>query len=1085
MPLINTSVPNLIQGVSQQSDATRFAGQCEEQENALSSITGGLTKRPNSEHINKLLNGDLGINSFVHFINRSPFEKYVVILNSSTNKLHVFDLDGNEKEINPEGREIHGDGLPMTGHYLDTVNPREQLKAVTVSDSTFIVNKDKVVLEDQSSETPEFDKEALVFIKQGDYGKQYGFKINAIIENTVTTTTTYEQEDVTVNTSDALFNVHLRVSSIEKWGNVGGGGIANQEYGITGYDNVWQIRENDGVTLRSNGGGGGFAEGDVIQINTPTAGDGKINNSGIFYHNQRPKIRVTEVDSGGAITGIEVVNRGMWKGTGNSANATRTYVTSVSSTNSTTSQTTTYTETITTTNDEEVPITIEATSGTGLTSNGNTTNPAHADATNILQKVIDKANEREEFRTSSEMTGGLNYFDMDESQKAQNLFTIKARSPIKSFSISGFDGLNGMGIGVIYKEVNSISDLPTYAKNKFKVKVKGDAELSEDDYYVEFKTTGGTTYGTGSWVECIGEKLIKNFDRDTLPIELVSEPTGGFTYRPMTLEDRNAGDNDSNPLPSFVNKQINNVFFFKNRLGFLCEDNIIFSEAGFGLKDLSDIVNFNFSRKTVATLLDDDPIDITVSTSRVTSLNASVGFQENLILFSDNGQFVLKGGDLLTAKTISVSPVTNFEMENSVDPLLLGSYIYFTFERDRFSGVREYTVNSTTDVYDSVEITEHVPAYIPRNIIHMAGSSAEDILAFISRDEPKFIYVYYYFWDNRQKVLSAWSKFKIEGTDGIRGMKFIDGDLYLVLLDGTGTTGTHLIKIPFSAGNKDFYGNVSVDRITLLDMRTLQYATTGKFKFTGATDNVASYNNVEYLATDRSNEGRIEYENSVGSTRFKFKYGKWYLCADSGSTEVNLAVSSRNYTKIAPWEANWGNTKLSSATFTEIGTRNKVYLPYKPHTNKVEVYRTNGSKVPSTNSSNSNVVTLDRTFNQNTFLWVGYPYTMKYTFSEQLFKAKVGSGSTVTNAAKVLLRNGSIYYDDTYKFDVLVSPKGKSTMTASFDNGTQTEDGFFRFPVLSPAEDTTITIQNSSVFPSNFQSAEFESFVHARSNRYG
>ena len=104
MPLINTSVPNLIQGVSQQSDATRFAGQCEEQENALSSITGGLTKRPNSEHINKLLNGDLGINSFVHFINRSPFEKYVVILNSSTNKLHVFDLDGNEMRINPEGR---------------------------------------------------------------------------------------------------------------------------------------------------------------------------------------------------------------------------------------------------------------------------------------------------------------------------------------------------------------------------------------------------------------------------------------------------------------------------------------------------------------------------------------------------------------------------------------------------------------------------------------------------------------------------------------------------------------------------------------------------------------------------------------------------------------------------------------------------------------------------------------------------------------------------------------------------------------------------------------------------------------------
>ena len=41
MALINTSVQNLIQGVSQQPDATRFDGQCEEQVNALSSVAEG------------------------------------------------------------------------------------------------------------------------------------------------------------------------------------------------------------------------------------------------------------------------------------------------------------------------------------------------------------------------------------------------------------------------------------------------------------------------------------------------------------------------------------------------------------------------------------------------------------------------------------------------------------------------------------------------------------------------------------------------------------------------------------------------------------------------------------------------------------------------------------------------------------------------------------------------------------------------------------------------------------------------------------------------------------------------------------
>ena len=109
MALINTSVPNLIQGVSQQPDATRFAGQCEEQENALSSVADGLKKRPNTRHIAKLLTTDIGEDSFVHFINRSDSEKYVVIVYKEYDsndahtgcKIRAFNVsDGTEASIN-------------------------------------------------------------------------------------------------------------------------------------------------------------------------------------------------------------------------------------------------------------------------------------------------------------------------------------------------------------------------------------------------------------------------------------------------------------------------------------------------------------------------------------------------------------------------------------------------------------------------------------------------------------------------------------------------------------------------------------------------------------------------------------------------------------------------------------------------------------------------------------------------------------------------------------------------------------------------------------------------------------------------
>ena len=81
MPLINTSLTNLIQGVSQQPDAVKFPGQCAEQENALSSIVDGLQKRPATRHISRILREvSVDADANVHFIERDANERYVVII---------------------------------------------------------------------------------------------------------------------------------------------------------------------------------------------------------------------------------------------------------------------------------------------------------------------------------------------------------------------------------------------------------------------------------------------------------------------------------------------------------------------------------------------------------------------------------------------------------------------------------------------------------------------------------------------------------------------------------------------------------------------------------------------------------------------------------------------------------------------------------------------------------------------------------------------------------------------------------------------------------------------------------------------
>ena len=569
------------------------------------------------------------------------------------------------------------------------------------------------------------------------------------------------------------------------------------------------------------------------------------------------------------------------------------------------------------------------------------------------------------------------------STRKGNLLVL-SKDDGSDYTILGIDGLSGEGIGVVHKEVSSITDLPLTAPHNFKVKVKGDAELAQDDYYVKFELADGTTnglVGEGSWVECSGGGVLNQIDETTMPRLLVNTALNTFEIKRMNTNELNAGDLDSNPDPSFVTNKINNIFQFKNRIGFLSNDSVSISQSGFGLNG-----KYNFYRTAVVTLLDSDPIDVSVVSNRVTNLRSAQPFQENLILFSDNTQFVMKGGDLLTPKSVSVTAVTNFDSETSVDPIAVGSYLYFPFTRGNHLGLREFTVNATSDVYDSNEVTAHVPQYIETPLASVSGSNTEQMIVVASDD----IYVYKFFFANNQKGLSSWSKFTVQGD--VRGVQFLESDLYILCVKNG---KTNLLKIPLETGRVDAGGFN-----THLDMR------------------------------------------------------------------VSRTVSA--------------NT-------------NTIQLPYEPEsTDTLEVYTHDGLKLDATYSGS--VVTLTETPTVDTPVYVGLAYTMKYVFSKQLFKAASGNSKSPSNASNLLIRNGSVFFNNSSAFRVKVKPDERPENINEFAPvviGTQgvdelkLTDGAFRFPILTKANTCTITLENPYALPSNLQSAEFESFVHSRSNRYG
>jgi len=920
MPLINTAVPNLIQGVSQQPDATRFDGQCEEQENALSSVAEGLKKRPNTRHIARLLQEAIEEDSLVQFVNRSETERYVVIHTGT--KMYAYNIiSGATASIWHDAVEYTSGWTIPTNHYLYASNsPEKNINALSVGDSTFFVNTNVTVLE-STEKTEDLVEEAIVTVIQGDYEKRYQVSLGDGSEQGAVLTLDTEPVDIK------------------------GTGVDTEYFVITTGSSYSYNNTTTGIGLK------------LISINLLSAGSGYPAN--LSNNSSTLSLSYLEGSQGASSTLPLTIST-------NSSGE----LTSVSFSSSSTIYLQRYGST-----------SIQGgTSSNSVATLTVTTGPADGS-----QGGQNASTERVAQGLGGGGTGGTNNtvsgsFPTDFDRERRGSVVKFSRDDGDSFTISTSDGLADEGLSLAYTEVSSITDLPSRNFNNFQVKVIGDTEIAQDDYYVKFETADGSSFGTGTYNEVAGFDLSEGIDKSTFPHRLINDELNSFVVKDTTLGIRQAGDDKSNPMPSFVGQQINRLFVHRNRLGILSNDAVIFSEAG----EL-----FNFFRTTVSTLLDSAPIDVRVSSKNVVNISSAVGFQENLILFSEAGQFALKSGDILTSKTVSINPVTNFEMVDGFEPLALGSYIYFPYTKGAFTGIREYTVNAATDTFDSSDIAEHVPAYIPSNVKKVTGSSSEDLIALLSGNEKGSLYIYNYFWNNQQKVLSAWSKFTFTGE--IRGIEFIESTLYAVIVNNG---ETNLVEMPLESGLVDAAGYV-----THLDNRVAVTVTNG------------------------------------------------------------------------------------SSTIT---------LPYTPEDNAVEVYTTDGLALNCTNSGST--VTLSSPVTSDTDVWVGLPYTMKYTFSEQLFKAKAGNGKSPSNAAKMMIRNGSLYYDKSAYFKVKVTPKFRDTYENIFTpdvvgssvlGSLSLDSGFYRFPVFTKPQDTTITIENESALPSTFQSAEFESFVHSRSNRYG
>lgn len=428
------------------------------------------------------------------------------------------------------------------------------------------------------------------------------------------------------------------------------------------------------------------------------------------------------------------------------------------------------------------------------------TTPDGSAANNVIN--VDTTNIAETLLTGAVAGGGagvgVNNTGLSGNLNAQAGFTVTRyantihvrKTDGSDFTISTEDGFANNAMKAAKGKVQQFSSLPNRAPKGFHVEIVGDRSSSFDNYYVRFDKPSDQDE-VGTWNETVAQGIKYRLDPATMPHALVREADGTFTFKQLEWADREVGDEESAPDPSFVGRTITDLFFYRNRLGLLADENVIFSRAG---------EFFNFWPTTVTTILDSDPIDVAVSHNKVSILRHAVPFAETLLLFSDQTQFVINQGDLLTPTTISINQSTEFETSLDAKPVGAGKHIYFAVKRGLWTGFREYYVDQDTQANDAVDITAHCPKYIPAGVFKITVATNEDVLAVLTTGEPNALYVYKYYWSESEKLQSSWSRWTFGSDAVILQADFIESVLHLVVQRDD---GVYLERLSVEAGRTD------------------------------------------------------------------------------------------------------------------------------------------------------------------------------------------------------------------------------------------------------------------------------------------
>ena len=704
---ITQTIPSFVSGISEQPDHLKFQGQLTDIVNAIPDITLGLYKRPGAKRIGTtpLANVQSG-GSWFHYFRDETEGSYVGQV-AADGQVRVWRCSDGLQMTTAYGTG----GQTAIQNYLATSEP-ENLQFLTINDTTFVSSRDSSNANTLVGQTGTTDDRpeahcAMIELLRTENGRQYGINI---FDSTSTGNLTTLKRATKVKITDNSY------SEADGTGHCPGIGTevfavtAKSSYGAT--ENITHVKNSSGTTLTTGKDNLVFRATALGQQGVSPNYSASSNGPGGSNYRCSYNLEVVLLHGG---EGWEV---------GDVVRVVPEAADEAASGNSQAYLDVTVTEIETTT--------LKAT----LTNNGDglvrpSATPFDADTAVTADTILAGMVAQLPTGITAKVIGPGIY--------------LSSSSPF-NVEIAEEDLMR-----VFQKSVNDVTLLPNQCRHGYIVKVQNARMSDEDDYYLRF-TGENNLDGAGSWSECAKPGITKTLTN--MPLVIQRTATTTFTVKQFTYEDRRVGDENTNPMPTFVGKRINKVLFFRNRLALLAGENVILSRPGtLGTPD--------FFIESALTVSASDPIDISAASMFPSDIFDGIEINAGLLVFSTNHQFLLSTDDtVLNPDTAKLRSVSTFNYNKDIPPISLGTTISYLDNSGKFSRLNEMANTSREGEPDVVEISKLVPTLLPKDL-DLFTNSRENSLILIGKTNSDTVFGYKYLAIGDRRQQQAWFKWKL------------------------------------------------------------------------------------------------------------------------------------------------------------------------------------------------------------------------------------------------------------------------------------------------------------------------------------